>query len=190
MLSLRLFIPWGSKVIALSIREASRAFLTESQLLRIIDYGPLKIRCTLTGLSLWFCVHKRFLFLSPPLSDLSQLLVSLFQEFVRAGRQNLEGDNLRWGSTSSLFDLEAEGKKIFSPFPQSADFPAFHEKRTPDHRLGRLRTAKRLFMTNMTGLIVLLASFVVISLKHYFVLLLWQEDLEVLCRVIFTCVCM
>ena len=123
----------------------------------------------------WFVVlvlpSKRFLFHSPPLCDLSQLRASLFRVFVRAGRQNLEGDKLRSGDPSSLFDLEAERKNL-SPFPQSADFPAFQEKRTPDRRLGRLRTAKCLFMTNMTGLIILLASFVVIFLKHYFVPLL------------------
>ena len=88
--------------------------------------------------------HKLFLFLPPPLCDLSQLRASLFRVFVRAGRQNLEGDNLRSGDPSSLFDLEAERKNL-SLFPQSADFPAFHEKRTPDRTLGRLRTAKRLF---------------------------------------------
>ena len=184
MHSLRLFIPWGAKVIALSIRGASRAFLTESRLLRIIDYGPLKIRRTLTGLSLWFCLHKRFLFLSPPLSDLSVPGVSCAQD----GRiwKEITCDQ----AVLLTFWFGSRREKNLSPFPPSADFPALHEKRTPDRRLGRLRTAKRLFMTNMTGLIILHASFVVIFLKHYFVLLLWQEDLEVRRRVIFTCVCM
>ena len=118
------------------------------------------------------CLYKRFLFLSPPLSDLSQLGASLSLAFRE--RRTAESGRRYPAIKRSffLFDLEAEGKKNLSPFPPSADFAAFHEKRMPDRKLGRLRTAKRLFMTNMTGLIILLASFVVIFLKHYLVLLL------------------